>query len=426
MGSHSAGRHARHGTADRRAAAPRPAGAAVRPSPVVAEPAWSRPPSWRVPTRPPIAPPGERDTITGPLSVSTTARQEREAAWATPHHHPGEQPGSEQYSTRSVLVTAPGTSHHGSGTARDWADEDLDEAWPAPVSSSAPPVAWYERPLYDPWYDEEASTSPDPWGADPFSEYDGYQHPDTGVSFTASRMPVVRPAGMVATPRADDTQSIRLPGAHRAPARRGNRGNGRVRLAAAGTVSLAGLSAIVAGVTLGGEQPGSATVPTNGDASRIQYNGRTDALAFGAAQSQAARGTTRTTPPRALPAPHPGLGGQPGEGSASTGTGLSAVTTTVLGPTTAPIPIITLVPQGTSTGPTDLRGLTPGTSATGTTGATKSPTPSNGTTSPNASPSATEDTGFGLPFTPDTPSASPGSLQPNPISITPLLPRSTS
>ncbi|CAO5175865.1 conserved hypothetical protein [Frankia sp. AiPs1] len=258
-----------------------------------------------------------------------------------------------------------------------------------------------------------------------------------GGTFTASRMPVVPTTRTeaVLAPRSEDTQVIRLPGAHRAPARRGSRGNGRVRLAAAGTVSIAGLSAIVAGVTLGGEQPGSATVPSSGDASRIQYNGRTDALALGSTQNQASRGSTRGTPPRAEPAPHPSQAGQGGS-SSSLGTGHSAVTTATLGPSTAPVPIITLVPQGSATGPTDLRGLTPSTSAS------TSPTAPDTSATLSTSPSST---GLGgLPFDPEAPSTSATPLATTtsspsasayadesdllstassmPISITPLLP----
>ncbi|WP_175084844.1 hypothetical protein [Candidatus Frankia nodulisporulans] len=435
MGSHSAGRHARHGTTnqrstDRRSLDRRPAGPAARPAALTPETAAPRPAPWPtpwpVPARPPVAPPGERDTITGPLSVSTTARRDRELAQYAPS----------RYTTSSVLVPTA-TPRPPAAPAWPATDSWPDDADPYPATGghpipstgipstdqAAPNQAWDTDQLPDDaWYEQPMSDGTH-WADDDANGYGGYSN---GADFTASRMPV-RPAGMVPAPRPRDTQAVRLPGAHRAPTRRGN---GRVRLAAAGTVSLAGLSAIVAGVTLGGEQPGSATVPTNGDASRIQYNGSTDALALGASQSQAARGSIRSTAPRAVPAPHPG---QSTDGTSS------AVTTTTLGPTTAPIPILTLVPQGTATGPTDLRGLTPGTSSTGTPGSTPtsptSPT-SDATISPSTSPSATGDPDTGLPFTPDTPSASPAAsspwsspsssvLQPGPISITPLLPRST-
>lgn len=430
MGSHSAGRHARHGTADqrstdRRSTDRRPAGPAARPAP--------RPTPWPVPARPPVAPPGERDTITGPLSVSTTARRDRDLAPYTPAPYTPAQYAPSRYTTSSVLVptATPRPPAAPVWPATDSWPDDADPypatgGHPIPSTDQLPDDAWYEQPMSDGahWADDDANGyGTDGYGAQSH-ESGGYSN---GVDFTASRMPV-RPAGMVPASRPRDTQAVRLPGAHRAPTRRGN---GRVRLAAAGTVSLAGLSAIVAGVTLGGEQPGSATVPTNGDASRIQYNGSTDALAFGASQSQAARGSIRSTAPRAVPAPHPG---QSTDGTSS------AVTTTTLGPTTAPIPIITLVPQGTATGPTDLRGFTPGTSSTGTPESTAASPTSDATISPSTSPSATGEPDTGLPFTPDTPSASPAAsspwsspssspwssvLQPGPISITPLLPRST-
>ncbi|CAJ59712.1 hypothetical protein FRAAL1047 [Frankia alni ACN14a] len=245
--------------------------------------------------------------------------------------------------------------------------------------------------------------------------------PSFGASFTASRMPTTsrtptgpRRSGPSAAAR-NHAPAERVPGAHRAPIRRGN---GRVRLAAAGTASLAGLSALVAGVAFGGDGGGGAAVPNAGEASRIQYSG-TDTLAYGASQSQASRDRTQSSPPRAALAPSADRAGSGTGGSGASGS--SAVTTVALGPTTAPIPIISLTPRDQpTTGPTDLRSIAPsagtvtGASATAapTTTATPSASDDGEATSPAVSPSATPST---------TASPGTGALPFHPIDVEPLL-----
>ncbi len=196
-----------------------------------------------------------------------------------------------------------------------------------------------------------------------------------------------------------------------------------MRLAAAGTVSLAGLSALVAGVAFGGDGgAGGTAVPNAGEAPRIQYTGGTEAFAYGAAQTQASRDRALSTPPRAELAPSADQAGTGSSGSGSSSGGRSAgLSTVALGPTTAPIPIISLIPRDQpATGPTDLRSIAPSTGAATTAGttATSAPTttatPSESAggeaTSPATAPAATASPGTGsLPF------------HPTPIDVEPLL-----
>ncbi len=512
VGSHSAGRHSR-GAAPRRPAVPSPIGlddrayAPTPPTGTVA--AWdtSDRSGWygpgpsstprRIPPRPPFAPPGELDTLTGPLSVSTTARQARQSAPAwddhladgprrgwprhgrfatggqfdNDHQYDNGQYDNDQYEADPFEGGPHGESRFdGDGVedGRFYADDRLDDdRYDADdqyeTGNRHDSDDWYDvedgfdaedrfragrfsdtgfgadRFAADDQFDEDDRFDDDRWSDFPAHDAPSWEQgsrfaassrllsPSFGASFTASRMPTTsrppaagrRPTG----PRRSGPASAaarnlapaeRVTGAHRAPIRRGN---GRVRLAAAGTASLAGLSALVAGVAFGGDGGGGAAVPNAGEASRIQYTG-TETLAYGASQTQASRDRTQSSPPRAELAPSADRAGTGTGGSSASGS--SAVTTVALGPTTAPIPIISLTPRDQpTTGPTDLRSLAPsagtvtGTSATATPTTTATSSASDGgATSPAASPSATPSA---------TSSPGTGALPFHPVDVEPLL-----
>ncbi|WP_101834588.1 hypothetical protein [Frankia canadensis] len=392
-------------------------------------------------------PPGERDTLTGPMSASTTARRARSAGGAPSAAAPrpttarapiapaSTSPLSSSPLSSSPLSSSPLAAGTGPGSRRGeagWGEAGWgDDGWDGSSSGDrrrargagdrtrrkvgGPGPATRPRNAAD---GDSALTSTARL-ASPGSRTDRF----ADASFTASHSPAASRTAAAsrtsAARRASEAHQApddagRISGAHRAPMRRGN---GRARLAAAGTVSLAGLSAIVAGVALGGD-PGSTTQPlatAAGETPTIQYRGSTSVLTFGASGSQASRGHTRTTPPRAQLAPS---ADQP------------ELDTTTVSPTTGPIPVITLVPRDeqAATGPTDLRGLIPSTGA-GTT-ASASPTSS---ASPTASRSQTSGDGS-LPFDPASPatsqpatpspsaSSSSGTLpfHPSPVEVTPL------
>jgi hypothetical protein len=341
--------------------------------------------------------PGEPDTLTGPLSVSTTARRAREAGAA----FTGPPRQDTARSTGRPAVTSPLAAGPRSQPSRDrtgwdrtgWDEDAWDEAGPA---SGGHRRARGRRTGQGPAADDLPSRGLT--RADRFAD----------AAYSAGRMPASRGASSPARLAAEDAD--RAAGAHRAPMRRGN---GRARLAAAGTVSLAGLSAIVAGVALGGD-PGSTTQPLStaaGDAPTIQYSGSTDA--FGSS-AQASRNRAQATPPRAQLAP---TASQPD------------LTTTYVNPATAPIPVVTLVPRDEqpATGPTDLRGIVA--SAAGAASAAAASASSGTSATPTASASPTSQSSS-LPFDPDSPATSqPASPSPSsggsalpfhPVDVTPL------
>ncbi len=434
MGSHSAGRHSRQGSAPRHGTADRDAGRQTPPlgRRAVGPAATPAARFGGIPSRPPFGPPGEPDTITGPLSVSTTARRTREAAApagpgaGSSYTADGPYGAVNPYAAASAYDTdAPFSAGLPAAPGRPSADGTWDEddrdvggwdggGWPSDARAD---LAGGRRVAVG---GAAGATS-----ARFVASARGQQF--AGGSFTASRLPAARAGAGSSRPPRDPAAATRAPGAHRAPVRRGN---GKVRLAAAGTVSLAGLSAIVAGVTLGGDPSGAAAAASAGDAPRVQYTGSPDV--FSASQPAASRSRAQSTPPRAEPAPN--ADGGTGSNGTSTGSGQDPVTTTSLGPSTAPIPVITLVPRDDqpTTGPTDLRGLTPTASITAaaTTTTAASPTAIGTTTTPSGttgSPSPTSTpTAGGLPFDPASPaSPAPSSaaslpFDPTPIPITPL------
>ncbi|KDA44948.1 hypothetical protein E0F15_00625 [Frankia sp. B2] len=359
MGNHSAGRHSRQRQGAARQATGRHSAAA--PTTSTAAAASFPPPT---PPRPPVAPPGELDTITGPLSVSTSARRAREATASRV---------GDAAQRRRPLDTLSRTGRPRFATT-------------ATTAAAGVQAGGTLGTLYNPFH----------------------------VPGPASPAASHRPADVHPTNPSAGSPG-RMPGAHRAPADR--RSSGRVRLAAAGTVSLAGLSALVAGVALGGDPTGATTGPNAGEAPRVQYTGGT---AFGSSQTQASRDRPQAalpTPSQALLAPstsQSGLGAHPGSPSGRSGSS-HATGEAYLGPGTSPIPIVPLTPRdelsSPSTSPTDLRTIAP------------SPTESAGAATTSPSPTDSWPWGDPTPSTSPTPTSAGGSLpfHPTPIDVTPLL-----
>ncbi|WP_261554889.1 hypothetical protein, partial [Frankia tisae] len=433
-----------------------------------------------------FAPPGELDTLTGPLSVSTTARQARQSAPGWDGHAAGRQQRDRGEDPTDPMHRAPvgrGWPRHdrlatdGGNTddlfyADDRLDDDrlgedrydtdnryetndqydTDNRYEANGRYDSHDFAPNDRFGGDDQYSDDQYSddqySDDQYGDERWSDSPAHGavswergsrfagtarvvSPSSGASFAASRMPTTgrmpvgprrgRPAPAAAR---DHAPVERVPGAHRAPLRRGN---GRVRLAAAGTVSLAGLSALVAGVAFGGDGgAGGTAVPNAGEAPRIQYTGGTEAFAYGAAQPQASRDRALSSPPRAELAPSADQAGTGSSGSgSSSGGGSAGLSTVALSPTTAPIPIISLLPRDQpATGPTDLRSISPSTGAATTAGTTATSAPTT-TATPSESAGSEAISPAASPATAPTATGSPGTgslpFHPAPIDVEPLL-----
>lgn len=307
MGSHSAGRHSR-------SPAPRSQAAA------------------RIPPRPPFAPPGELDTLTSPLSVSTTARQARQSAPAWDGHAAARQQRDRGEDPTDPMRRAPvgrGWPRHDRLAADDgntddrYDDDRFDTDDQYDTDNRYDTNNRYEA---DKRYDSDDSYRYD--DDDQYGDDDRYRDerwsdspahgavswergshfagaarvvsPSSGASFAASRMPTTgrMPVGPRRGRPAPAAARDRLAGRAVSPRRRGGL---RGRRGAGGTA-----------------------VPNAGKAPRIQYTGGTEAFAYGAAQTQASRDRALSTPPRAELAPSADQAGTGSSGSGSSSGGRSA------------------------------------------------------------------------------------------------------
>ncbi|MCK9925717.1 hypothetical protein MXD62_00795 [Frankia sp. Mgl5] len=470
MGSHSAGRHSRAGSTatDRRnrtpvpgpvsgqgqpiddqtprpaqaltsrARTPYPPGGAPRSGWVTSE--WSSNPSAATaslprrpaPPRPATRPPGELDTVTGPISMSTSQR--RELFGDDP------QPGQADAYGRSARRPARSA---GRGRPGDRLDDTADLGVRQP------------RELDPQRVGDETGAAGGP-GASRFSLFEparpaGSLRLDTAPrsgaradgtrSTTASRAAASRAA---ARPAGSTTGR----GAHRAPAPR--RGPSRTRMVVAGTASLAGLSAIVTGVALSGDQPVTAAGPTTGATPLVQVAGSRPA-AFGSGDTQASRDGRVPLPtyPVAAPTTAGGSGttGQSDSGYRTSPNGPSAPSysgsgTQQQGLSGYEIPFVPLTPRSTATpspaaggttapGTTTPGTTTPGSTAPGTTApgstapGTTTPTQPGATTPPTqqgTSPAQTRPTTSSSSTPAPAPTSREGSLpfNPTPVEVTPI------
>ncbi|MBX6387492.1 MAG: hypothetical protein IRZ08_00590 [Frankia sp.] len=376
MGSHTAGRHAR--------------AEGVR----------------TVPPPPPFLPPGELDTLTGPISMSTSAAR---------HLRPGSDP-SEYDADHGYSTGYRQTSYHDLG----------DTGWGPAVDTE--PTGWefaagYSAPYpYEPYPDDDVDDEVDQL----FASRDGAGARRAGGAH--------RGPARVRGPRPQGGQ--RSPGAHRAPA--GRAGSTRAKLAVAGTASLAGLSALVAGMALTNET-GPIQVPGNGGGTS-HVPAAQPAGGFGASRST---GQATPTAPQATPAPAPTASSTQTSYDDETGPAPAPSTT---GELTIPesisagfeIPVVPLTDQpgyptttSTTTSPgvsgtpsTQPTGGVPTTTPTGSQTPTPLPTQRPPTTSPTTSPSS----GGGLgqipiiSLQPRTPTRPPLTMpfNPTPVPLEPI------
>ncbi|TCJ37848.1 hypothetical protein E0504_16435 [Parafrankia sp. BMG5.11] len=472
VGSHSAGRHSRAGSTatDRRNRTPVPGPASGQGQPIddqTPRPAqaltsrartpyppggpprsgwvtseWSSNPSAAtasLPPRPATRPPGELDTVTGPISMSTSQR--RELFGDDP------QPGQADAYGRSARRAARSA---GRGRPGDRLDDTADLGVRQPGELDPQRVG------------DEAGAAGGP-GASRFSLFEparpaGSLRLDTAPR-SGARAEGTRADGTRSTTAsraaARPTGSTTGRGAHRAPAPR--RGPSRTRMVVAGTASLAGLSAIVTGVALSGDQPVTAAGPTTGATPLVQVAGARPA-AFGSDDTQASRDGRAPLPtyPTAAPATTGGSGttDQSDSGYRSSPSGPSAPAysgsgTQQQGLSGYEIPFVPLTPRSTATpspaagGTTTPGSTTPGTTNPGTTtpGATTpgtttpgstapgttTPTQPGATTSPThgTSPSSAPTTTRPTTSSSSTPAPAPsreGSLpfNPTPVEVTPI------
>ncbi|WP_154677278.1 hypothetical protein [Parafrankia discariae] len=438
MGSHSAGRHSRAGSTatDRRnrapvpgpasdqgrpiddqaprpdqtprpdqaltsrARTPYPPGGAPRSGWVASE--WSSNPSAataslprRPPPRPATRPPGELDTVTGPISMSTSQR--RELFGDDPR------PGQADAYGRS---TRRGARSAGGGRPGGRLDDTADLGVRRPGELDPQRVGDEARAAGGP--DASRSSLFEP--ARPAGSLRLDTAPRSGAraegtrSTTASRAAASRP---VARPTGSTTGR----GAHRAPAPR--RGPSRTRMVVAGTASLAGLSAIVTGVALSGDQPVTAAGPTTGATPLVQVAGARPA-AFGSDDTQASRDGRAPLPtyPTAAPATTGGSGttdrSDSGYWSSPSGPSAPAYTgsgTQQQGLSGYEIPFVPLTPRSTAT-------PSPAAGGTTTPDSTTSGTTNPGTTAPGATTPGTATPGNTAPGTTTPGSTAPGTTTP--------------
>ncbi|WP_203010135.1 hypothetical protein [Frankia nepalensis] len=311
------------------------------------------PPGMRIPPPPPVLPPGELDTVTGPISMSGSAyRLDGPPAPAGDHHGYGD--------------------HHGHGGHYGYSYEDyLGYAGPAAHGYQDPAVDQHPAdggyPDYD--YDftglDDAPYDDEPDGGTPSAPAGGQfiaATPAARASLSAAvgnqairdaRLPGDRSREPHA--KGDDARRAnggqRPPGAHRAPA--GRPGTARNRLAIMSTASLAGLSALV-GTAVLSTDTGPLTIPTDpGGTTTDQWP---SARATGSLDSSATS-PTPVKPALAPAAPDQSPAGdrdQPsttaGDRSSfadddfdSTGSGSTAERTYL--PDGTPIPIVPLLPR---------------------------------------------------------------------------------
>jgi hypothetical protein len=343
--------------------------------------------SGRLPAPPPHLPPGELDTVTGPLARSSSVRDgatDPATAYGWVRRRPTSAGGAASGAPVGAQLSAmTGSPHSAAGRGRPRADG---------MPGAGRPTRFGPQTL---------ATSSRMAGGQvgaPFSE-----HPSGSVHVTTQR----------------------APGAHRAPV--GRPGSARARIVVASTASLAGLSALVAGVAITADA-NPAVIADGGPAtSSIPLQAAASTTDGGA---QASRGIDRTALPvtaRTTPAA-PGLGATRTTGSTGSSGGLDAGGSTSGsipqsggGSVASPgglsdgfqIPVVTLQTSGSTAGTSS------GTGSGSTSGSTRPTAPTTGSTTgpsttPSSSPSSTPTDGqSGLPA-PSTDDPTPTSSTPNP------------
>ncbi|ABW15423.1 hypothetical protein Franean1_6079 [Parafrankia sp. EAN1pec] len=482
MGSHSAGRHSRGGSTatDRRhrtpapvpatpapaqgppvddqaprpvqpltarARTPYPPGGAPRSGWVTSE--WSSNPSAATaslprrlpPPRPATPPPGEMDTVTGPISMSTSRRRELfgddpQDSQADSYGRSARR-GQPAGSGRSPVRGRPAGRHDDTADLGVRRPGELDPQSVGDDSGAAGGPGTSRISLFEPGRPSgslRVETSPR-----------SGTRADGARSTTASRAAASR--STASGGRASGGTAARAAGsatgrgAHRAPAPR--RGPSRTRMVVAGTASLAGLSAIVTGVALSGDQPVTAAGPTTGATPLVQVAGSRPA-AFGSGDTQASRDGRVPLPtyPAAAPTTAGGSGttGQSDSGYRTSPNGPSAPSysgsgTQQQGLSGYEIPFVPLTPRSTATpspaagGTTAPGTTTPGTTTPGTTtpGTTTPGSTAPGTTAPGSTaPGTTTPTQPGATTPPTQHGTSPAQTRPTTSSSSTPAPAPTS
>ncbi|MDT3438585.1 hypothetical protein [Pseudofrankia sp. BMG5.37] len=224
-------------------------GRALAPQPAFAAP---------LPARPPVLPPGELDTVTGPISLSTSARRDRAAERqggsygygyeGYPSHTDSAGPGHFDYSRG-----------HGYAEGYEYPDGDGGDAVGGPYAyaddtdytDDADYTVLEDEPLYGvpvvPVGTTFIAATPAAFSSRGIDDTGGLP---SGVGREArSTGRRGSPSGGGARARGEKPEGgQRSPGAHRAPI--GRPGSARAKLAIASTASLAGLSALVGSAVL--------------------------------------------------------------------------------------------------------------------------------------------------------------------------------
>jgi len=206
------------------------------------------PAGFSTPLPPPVLPPGELDTVTGPISLSTSVRRDRAAdeqagygygfeGYAHPEH--ADPAGYDRGYAAGFAYPQDGGGATAGGTwdddtdYTDYAAADDGTLYGAPMTPSVPPGTTFVAAT-------QAARAPRFGGASAFGAGPG------GDARTAGRRGT--PGGGGGRAKSDKSDGQRSSGAHRAPV--GRPGSARAKLAVASTASLAGLSALVGSAVL--------------------------------------------------------------------------------------------------------------------------------------------------------------------------------
>jgi len=230
-----------------------------------------------LPRRPPVLPPGELDTVTGPISLSTSARRDQAAvqqpstgaAYGYGHeHHAG--PASQGYPVALNGYGQAGGHGYplgyaapvGAGLSADSSGYAVGDGYPH--ADDVDYVAFGDEPSHGSPVTGSPAAPAVPVGTTFIAATPAARSPrrvtTEGFGATAGRegRAAARPGAGSARARGEKTEGQRTPGAHRAPV--GRPGSARAKLAIASTASLAGLSALVGSAVLATDT-GPLTIP---------------------------------------------------------------------------------------------------------------------------------------------------------------------
>ncbi|ONH29892.1 hypothetical protein BL253_15535 [Pseudofrankia asymbiotica] len=287
--------------------------------------AFAPPPAFLAPppARPPVLPPGELDTVTGPISLSASARRDRAAERqgggygygyeGYSGHADSAGQGHLDYSRGDGYPEAYGYPDDGGGDAVDGPYAYVDDT---DYTDDADYTVLEDEPLYGvpivPMGTTFVAATPAAFSS---------RGIDTGGLATGAGREA-RSTGRRASPGGGGTRARgekpeggqRAPGAHRAPL--GRPGSARAKLAIASTASLAGLSALVGSAVLATDTgpliipPGPGAGTAAGQFPAVQTSGSDADTSAASASSPITPGLTPQVPVVPLVPRQPGSGGQ--------------------------------------------------------------------------------------------------------------------